>query len=63
MVATQNAVAVSERETMPPAAVTHTKGTYLESLQLIERLHRRFLDVVKIELERIGPPTSTTSKA
>ena len=32
----------------------HTKATYLESLQLIERLHRRFLDVVKIELEQIG---------
>ena len=26
---------------------------YLESLQLIERLHRRFLDVVKVELDRI----------
>ena len=54
MVATHNAEAVSEQETMPPAAVTHTKDIYLESLQLIERLHRRFLDVVKIELERIG---------
>ena len=32
----------------------HTKARYLESLQLIERLHRRFLDVVKIELEQIG---------
>ena len=54
MVATQNVLAVSERETIPAAAVTGTKDTYLESLQLIERLHRRFLDVVKIELERIG---------
>lgn len=54
MVATQNALTVSRHETMPEAAVTHTKATYLESLQLIERLHRRFLDVVKIELERIG---------
>ncbi len=27
---------------------------YLESLQLIERLHRRFLDVVKVELDRLG---------
>lgn len=27
---------------------------YLESLQLIERLHRRFLDVVKVELDRIS---------
>lgn len=27
---------------------------YLDSLQLIERLHRRFLDVVKVELDRLG---------
>ena len=54
MVATQNALAVAERETIAAASVPHTKATYLESLQLIERLHRRFLDVVKIELERIN---------
>ncbi len=54
MVATQNALAVSRHEPTPKAAVTPTKATYLESLQLIERLHRRFLDVVKLELERIG---------
>lgn len=54
MVATQNAMAVPRHETMPEAEVPHTKATYLESLQLIERLHRRFLDVVKIELEQIG---------
>jgi DNA-binding MarR family transcriptional regulator len=54
MVATHNALAVPQHETMLEAAVTHTKDTYLESLPLIERLHRRFLDVVKIELERIG---------
>ena len=29
------------------------KAVYLESLQLIERLHRRFLDVVKVELDRL----------
>ena len=28
--------------------------SYLESISLIERLHRRFLDVVKSELDRIG---------
>ena len=27
---------------------------YLEAISLIERLHRRFLDVVKSELDRIG---------
>lgn len=30
------------------------KDAYLESIGLIERLHRRFLDVVKSELDRIG---------
>ena len=29
------------------------KGVYLESLQLIERLHRQFLDVIKAELDRL----------
>ena len=29
------------------------KGLYLEALQLIERLHRQFLDVVKAELDRM----------
>lgn len=30
------------------------KETYLESVRLIERLHRRFLDVIKAELDRLG---------
>jgi len=30
------------------------KDAYLESISLIERLHRRFLDVVKSELDRLG---------
>ena len=29
------------------------KQVYVESISLIERLHRRFLDVIKIELERL----------
>jgi DNA-binding MarR family transcriptional regulator len=29
------------------------KSVYLGSLQLIERLHRRFLEVVKVELDRL----------
>ncbi len=36
-----------------PAAI---KRVYLQSLQLIERLHRRFLDVVKVELDRLRIP-------
>ncbi len=30
------------------------KQSYLESIRLIERLHRRFLDVIKTELDRLG---------
>ena len=30
------------------------KAVYLESLQLIERLHRQFLDLVKVELDHLG---------
>lgn len=29
------------------------KDTYIESILLIERLHRRFLDVIKAELDRL----------
>ncbi len=30
------------------------KSAYLESIALIERLHRRFLDVMRAELDRLG---------
>jgi DNA-binding MarR family transcriptional regulator len=30
------------------------KQSYLETIRLIERLHRRFLDVFKTELDRLG---------
>ncbi len=30
------------------------KSAYLEAIALIERLHRRFLDVARCELERLG---------
>lgn len=29
------------------------KDVYIESILLVERLHRRFLDVIKVELERL----------
>jgi DNA-binding MarR family transcriptional regulator len=32
------------------------EARYLESLNLIERLHRQLLDVIKDELERVGQP-------
>lgn len=34
----------------------HIKHKYLESLMLIERLHRRLLDVIKDDFERTGEP-------
>lgn len=30
------------------------KHDYIDSLRLIERLHRRFLDVIKLELDKLG---------
>jgi DNA-binding MarR family transcriptional regulator len=30
------------------------KQSYLDTIRLIERLHRRFLDVIKTELDRVG---------
>ncbi|MEM9123828.1 MAG: MarR family transcriptional regulator, partial [Pseudomonadota bacterium] len=32
------------------------KANYLDTLNLIERLHRQLLDVIKDELDRIGLP-------
>jgi DNA-binding MarR family transcriptional regulator len=36
------------------AAEAAVKQGYLETIRLIERLHRRFLDVIKTELDRLG---------
>jgi DNA-binding MarR family transcriptional regulator len=36
------------------AAEAVVKQSYLETIRLIERLHRRFLDVIKTELDRLG---------
>ncbi len=50
---------MTSRHAAKPAAVNddnHTaiRSLYLESLQLVERLHRRLLDVIKDEFERKG---------
>jgi len=37
-----------------PASNEGIKGKYLESLTLIERLHRRLLDLIKDDFERTG---------
>jgi|TARA_Y100000294_G_scaffold8693_1_gene8192 DNA-binding MarR family transcriptional regulator len=41
-------------EAAPEGEVADGKAVYLETLQLIERLHRQFLDVVKVELDHLG---------
>ncbi|MGD8327070.1 MAG: winged helix DNA-binding protein [Sphingomonadales bacterium] len=38
----------------PELLVAQTKPAFLECLQLVERLHRRLLDVIKVRLEEIG---------
>jgi DNA-binding MarR family transcriptional regulator len=40
----------------PPANKQDVKHRYVEALTLIERLHRRLLDVIKDEFERQGDP-------
>ena len=38
----------------PVAGVEDFLGAYLETLSMVERLHRLLLDVVKDEFERLG---------
>ena len=46
--------AVANTARHQPEAETELRDFYLESLQLVERLHRRLLDVVKDEFDRKG---------
>ena len=39
------------------------KARYLECLNLVERLHRQLLDVIKDELERVGQPDVNSVQA
>jgi DNA-binding MarR family transcriptional regulator len=48
-----NATLLKETERASPA-VPAVKDQYLESLKLVERLHRRLLDVIKDEFDRRG---------
>jgi len=52
---------LAERPQSPPlsACIDERPGdvvkqSYLDTIRLIERLHRRFLDVIKTELDRLG---------
>lgn len=38
----------------PDLVVAQTKPAFLDCLQLVERLHRRLLDVIKVRLEELG---------
>jgi DNA-binding MarR family transcriptional regulator len=44
------------RSVEPQAGRREIKSRYLEALTLIERLHRRLLDVIKDDFERSGEP-------
>lgn len=49
-----NNIATMHSPAKPAETGTNLKNMYLETLQLVERLHRRLLDVVKDEFERKG---------
>jgi DNA-binding MarR family transcriptional regulator len=49
-------VAVGARVVEPAPARQEIKYRYMEALTLIERLHRRLLDVIKDDFERSGEP-------
>jgi DNA-binding MarR family transcriptional regulator len=46
--------AVRKEPEMAGASAPAVKDHYLESLKLVERLHRRLLDVIKDEFDRRG---------
>lgn len=45
---------MSFQKALEPASKTNYAATYLDSLALVERLHRLLLDVIKDEFERVG---------
>ena len=49
-----NNLARTRVESVRPEAAPSVKPHYLEALHLVERLHRRLLDVIKDEFERRG---------
>jgi DNA-binding MarR family transcriptional regulator len=57
---TGSAAARVSAEVQAPESV---KTRYLECLNLVERLHRQLLDVIKDELERVGQPDVNSVQA
>lgn len=49
--------------TPSPALAVHPGATYLETLHLLERMHRLMLDLVKDEFERLGVDSLTPVQA
>jgi len=49
-----DAVLNSDPQGQAPETGSDAKGNYLDLVRLIERLHRRFLDVIKSEVDRLG---------
>jgi len=60
MNASATARAAVEGQSQEPESV---KQRYLECLNLVERLHRQLLDVIKDELERVGQPDVNSVQA
>src|SRR5215475_2309742 len=60
MNAAATARAAGEVQNQEPESV---KQRYLECLNLVERLHRQLLDVIKDELERVGQPDVNSVQA
>src|SRR5689334_18909892 len=54
---------VAARVAAEAQAPESVKGRYLECLNLVERLHRQLLDVIKDELERVGQPDVNSVQA
>ena len=42
------------KEQVPSVDESQVRTPYLDALHLVERLHRRLLDVIKDEFERLG---------
>jgi hypothetical protein len=47
--------ALKSEAAQPRAGFAEVRPAYLESLRLVERLHRRLLDVIKDEFDRARP--------
>src|ERR1043165_1568366 len=54
---------VAARVNAEVQAPESVKTRYLECLNLVERLHRQLLDVIKDELERVGQPDVNSVQA